>query len=105
MQHALFLVIDSLFSEDIILQISDLMMHIFSKFLISNGPNHQIKNLEMNPKMLNPRLELLNLELITLQISTKEKFMYLVDMEVLVIIELPSMIFILMTSNHVNGIN
>lgn len=59
----------------------------------------------MNLKTPNPKLELLNPEPITLLTSTKEKYIFLEDMEVSVTTEPPSMIFIPTILKPVNGIN
>jgi hypothetical protein len=59
----------------------------------------------MNLKTPNLKLELLNPELITLLTSPKEKFIFSEDTEVLVTVDLPSMMSIHMILKHANGTN
>lgn len=72
------------------------------------GPNHQIKMYQESLKTPNQKLELQSLELIThvIFISQKkgpEEYMFLEAMEVLTMPEKPLMIYMSLTSKHLNG--
>jgi len=70
-----------------------------------NGNNHLIKNLELSLKIPNPKLVLLNQEPTILPVSTKERYTFLEDMEVLDIKELLLTTYTTSILNPMNGPN
>jgi len=104
-QLALLPATDSSYSEDTTLQTLDSMMFSSWEQMTLNGNNHLIKNLELSLKIPNPKLVLLNQEPTILPVSTKERYTFLEDMEVLDIKELLLTTYTTSILNPMNGPN